>query len=178
MNLFRVPDSQRRPRAGLEWSPRPGGERRRLNARIGRPVVVLDPLAEPCGSVGQALRIKPLRIFVQRLVQAFRAKEGNMAMIDRESADRLSRRLVLLHHQVERRGQPGSVRARLAVDQQGVLTVVEKVDQRQQLARLGRLVASKGKSKNATPLACAVRTSDVYHVSLDDPPRRFRIEAR
>src|SRR5271157_1819981 len=144
----------RLPRPRLECFPRPGGERRRLIARIGRPVVVLDPLAEPCGSVSQTLRIKPSRIFVQRLVQAFRAKEGNMAMIDRQGADRLSGRLVLLHHQVERRGQPGSVRARLAVDQQGILAVVEKVDQRQQLAPGGSTGCIQGiiEKRNAAGL--------------------------
>ena len=88
------------------------------------------------------------------LVQTFRAKEGNMAMIDREGADRLSRRLVLLHHQVERRGQPGSVRARLAMDQQGILAAVEKVDQRQQLAPGGSPGCIQGKieKRNAAGL--------------------------
>ena len=101
-----------------------------------------------------------------------------MAMIEREGADRLSRRLVLLHHQVEREANPVLSAPALQWINKGYWQRSKKSISVSNSRRVGRLVAFKGKSKNATPLACAVRTSNAYHVSFDDPPRRFRIEAR
>ncbi len=65
------------------------GEAEKPERRIGREVVAPDPVAEPRGGVSQAFRSKPPRVFVYRLVQVFGAEKGDMAVVDREGADRL-----------------------------------------------------------------------------------------
>ena len=54
----------------------PDGQGSRVDVRVVRAVLVLDPLPEPLGSVGKRLGVEPAGIFIERLVEMLAARRA------------------------------------------------------------------------------------------------------
>src|SRR5262249_21348840 len=104
-------------------------ERRRVFGAAWGMVVVLDPIAEAIGRMGQSPGREPGGVFVEGLVEVLRAEQGDMSVLECEGLLGLLRREPSLSHQVEGRGEPGPVGPALAMDEQRVGARTERIDQ-------------------------------------------------
>ena len=89
------------------------GQRGWVDMRIGRAILVLDPLPEPLGAVGKSVGVEPPGILVERFVQMLGSEDRHVAMEQGEGRGGLAGRFTAVHHEVDCRSQTGAVCAAL-----------------------------------------------------------------
>ena len=66
---------------------RPRAKGRGVGRKVIGTVVVFDPGAKPLGCMGQSIRLEPVGVLIEWLVQMFRSEEWDVAVLDREGVE-------------------------------------------------------------------------------------------